>query len=132
MIDHGPETIHDVLRGLIRGFPNHEGYQRAMLTAVDAHEKGFGSRSDYEEELRAQAKALEPPAPPDARDEKIAAQEAELAQLRAEAAARAAAYTPPPAPVETSIASGPPARVPDVTPAEPVRTSITSGPNRPL
>lgn len=129
--DQGPQSIHDVIRGLIRGWPNHEGYQRAMLTAVDAHEKGFGSRFDYEEELRAQAKALEPAPPPDARDARIAAQEAEIAQLRAEAAARAAAYTPP-APVDVAITSGPAPRAPEGAGVEAPATHITGGPNRAL
>lgn len=108
----GPEaTIHDVIRGLVRGYPNHESYVRDMLLTVDGHEKGFATLGDYRAELEAQAAALAPPPPPDARDAQIAAQAVEIAQLRAEAAQRAASYTPPAASAATEVTSGPAPRL---------------------
>jgi len=89
-------TINDVLRFAIRGGPNTEENQRRMLETIDAHEKGYGSLEEYQEELARQdeqlrrgnqaAMAVEQGSAPDPRD-------AELASLRAQLAAREPAAT---------------------------------------
>jgi hypothetical protein len=104
-------NIYDVFRFLIRGGPNTEANVRDLLLTVDAHEKGHPDLESYKAELAAQAKALEPPAPPDARDAELDALRAELAALRGEAAQRAAAYMPPAEPVATEVTGGPAPRL---------------------
>lgn len=87
-------TIHDVLRGLIRGFPNTEENRRLALLAIDAHERGYASAEEYQAELDAQAAALasSAPAPTGETDaERANRLEAEVEQLRALQRAQTAA-----------------------------------------
>jgi hypothetical protein len=79
-------NIHDVFRGLIRGYENTEANRERMLRTVEAHEKGYADLETYQAELDKQAEALKPGADrrpsnttPDERDARIARLEAQLA-----------------------------------------------------
>ena len=89
-------SIHDVLRGVIRrtGFHD-EASLRDALETVDADEAGFKTLEEYREDQQQKAEAARkeaetPAAAPAPAPDLTPDERAELEQLRAEAAARAA------------------------------------------
>jgi hypothetical protein len=107
MNDSPDMTIHDVWRGLVRGFPNTEANQRRALDMIDAHQKGFETLGEYHEELAKQREHLanQPAAAePQSAEDRMARLEAQNARLEAllNAQTGTTARPAPPAPATDS------------------------------